>query len=181
MSPDKALPCSGHQSFFMPGLFRTVHKVLYSNSKISSSIIWTIHHHQLNKTIVSYRYIATTCLTAQSWENIPSLFWCLCNIGPRGGIVAMVFKTSTKFVQKLLELNKGKHLYWDLHECVDYFRNINFLNHIGPHRAIQDNNDPYWTPWDHSGPYQTMVFLIEHSGPCWTIQDNVMPYGTNWI
>ena len=88
-------------------------------------------------------------------------------------------------MQKLRELNKGKYIYNDLYECVDYFLNFDFMKpameHIGPYRAIQNNNDPYWSTWDHSGPYQTMVFAIEHKRPCRTVLDNTEPYGTKQI
>ena len=74
-------------------------------------------------------------------------------------------------------------MYWILNECVDEFHYFNFLNlaleRVGPYRAIQDNNDPCWTTWHHSGPYQAMVFPIEHYGPCRTVQDNKELKGTN--
>ena len=70
-----------------------------------------------------------------------------------------------------------------------YFHDFNFLNvaldHIGPYRAIQDSNDPYWSTWDRSGPNQTKVFPIEHYSswgtiwnmePCRTVRDNIESY-----
>ena len=79
-------------------------------------------------------------------------------------------------------LNNGKHMYQILIECVDYFHNFNILKpaleHIGPIRAILDNNDPYWSTCDLSGPYQSMVFPIEHYRPCGTIWDHALLYGT---
>ena len=35
-----------------------------------------------------------------------------------------------------------------------------------------DHTVLYKRTWDHSRPYQTMVFLIEHYGPCWTTWDS---------
>ena len=49
------------------------------------------------------------------------------------------------------------------------------MKHIGPYRVKQDNKDPYWTIWDHSGPYQTIVFPVDHAGPYGTIQNPTGP------
>ena len=84
-----------------------------------------------------------------------------------------VVQTSLKFVQKLRELNKNKHMYYILNECVDYFDNFDSFNlaleHILPYRALQDNN-PYstlpdhgGTIWDHAGLYGTIQSLTEPS------------------
>ena len=49
------------------------------------------------------------------------------------------------------------------------------MKHIGPYRVKQDNNYPYWTICDHSGPYKTIVFPIDHAGPYGTIQNPTGP------
>ena len=102
-------------------------------------------------------------------SHFVTVYVCMCVRG--------VSKTSRKFVQKLRELNKSKHMYQNLNKCVDqYFHDLNFLNlaqnHIGQYKAIQDNNNPYWSTHDHSETYQTMLFPIEHFGPYQTVRDN---------
>ena len=66
-------------------------------------------------------------------------------------------ETSTKFVQKLRELNKVKHMY-----------HINVVlqghkRYARPYDTIQDHKGPYETTLDYLGPFRT---LTDHIGPC---------------
>ena len=99
--------------------------------------------------------------------------------------------TSTKFVQKLRELNKGKQMFpmdtkRGLHCHVRLCRAIRIIqnhmgssetiwDHMGPTGTIHDHTGPYGTIWDHTGPYRT---IRNHMGPYGMIQDHTGPYGT---
>ena len=88
--------------------------------------------------------------------------------------------TSTKFVQKLRELNKGKHMCLILNEYIDYFDNSYFLNlaleHIVPYRTLQDK------AINHTEPYQTMVApygtMPDCTGQYRTLQNQANTKGT---
>ena len=79
---------------------------------------------------------------------------------------AHFFKTSTKFGQKLRELNKGKQ---------------DHTGHTGP----QNHTRPYGTIWDHTGPYMTIQYHMgiygtkqDHTKQYRTTQGHMGPYGT---
>ena len=84
--------------------------------------------------------------------------------------VTLQKKTSTKFVQKLHELNKGKH-------NDNYLKETNkaTVNHIGPYMTIHDQTGPYWSMQDHTGPNVTIYDHTGHTGPYRALWDHTGP------
>ena len=75
----------------------------------------------------------------------------------------VVSSTSTKFVQKLRELNKGKHIKG------------NKQGPTGPYEAVEDHTGPYWTIRHYKVLYRT---IQDQRGTYGTIQDHMGLYGT---
>ena len=76
--------------------------------------------------------------------------------------------TSTKFVQKLRELNKVKNIYHINGVLQGHER------YARPYGTIQNHKGPYGTIQDYLGPFRT---LQDHIGPCRVIQGHTGLYG----
>ena len=84
----------------------------------------------------------------------------------------------TKFVKKLRELNKGKHMqpkgpYEALQGYTGLYRTIR--DNMRPYKTIRDHSGTYWSIQYHTGPYRT---IQDHTGPYSTIKDHIGRYRT---
>ena len=77
-------------------------------------------------------------------------------------------QTSTKFVQKLRELNKVKNMYHINGVLQGHKR------YARPYGTIQDHKGPYGTIQDYLGTFRTLQDNIQ---PCHAIGDLRRPYG----
>ena len=86
-------------------------------------------------------------------------------------------KNKHKLCAKVAWVEQRQAYALDFNDCADSFHNFDFLKlilkHTRTYRAIQDNNDIYWTIQDHTRPRCSHWTL-------WTMPDHTGKYRAQW-